>query len=315
MSSLVTDLRRTPYADPMAAVRVVTDSTASLGSGQADRAGIVVVPLQVVLDGVSAPEATDASGVVHVTGAEVAGALRAGRAVTTSRPSPETFAAVYRRLGEDGAAAVVSAHLSSAISGTYDAALAAARTAPVPVTVLDSRTVAMALGFAARTGATLAAAGAEADDVMRAIERRAAAAAAFFSVDSLEYLRRGGRIGTAQALLGSALAVKPLLTVTDGSVAPCERVRTRAKALTRLRELAVDAAAVRAAEGLVVDVAVHHLDDLDDATEFSDQLGEALRSARISVGELVVSPVSAVVGVHVGPGMLGVIVSPQVGAG
>ncbi len=277
---------------------------------------MITVPLQVVLDGVSAPEACDGgfpapgrdSGVAEITGADVAAALRAERTVTTSRPSAETFAACYRYAAEQGAEAIVSVHLSKAISGTYDAAVVAARDAPVPVTVLDSGTLAMALGFAAVAGARAAATGASVEEVATVIERRAAGSTAYFSVDSLEYLRRGGRIGAAQALLGSALAVKPLLTVSDGVIQPYERVRTRAKAVARLEQLAVDAA-IEA--GGVIDLAVHHLDARSSADEVADRLRTALAASRVELGELVVSEVSAVLGVHVGPGTLGVVVSPR----
>ena len=313
----------------MAAVRVVTDSTASLVPGRADRAGMIVVPLQVVLDGTSVPEACDgagdprtaADGVANITGSEVAAALRAGRRVSTSRPSPEVFAEHYRRAEREGADAVVSVHLSRAISGTYDAAVAAAGRATIPVTVVDSGTVVMALGYAALSGAALAAEAASAAEVSALISRRAAAASAFFCVDSLEYLRRGGRIGAAQALLGSALSIKPLLTVADGIVAPYERVRTRAKAVARLealaREAAVTDAVARAVAGdghepSAADLAVHHLDDAAGATALGERLHATLAEARVPVGELSVSEISAVVGVHVGPGTLGVVIAPRV---
>ena len=308
----------------MAAVRVVTDSTASLAPGRASRSGMIVVPLQVVLDGTSAPEACDGGSgagspdpdVANITGAEVAAALRAGVTVTTSRPSAEAFAAAYREAADGGAGAVVSVHLSRAISGTCDAAELAAQDAPIPVTVLDSGTLAMALGYAALAGAGAAADGAAAREVAGLVERRAAASSAFFSVDSLDYLRRGGRIGAAQALLGSALAVKPLLTVSDGVIQPYERVRTRAKAVARLQELAcaagVSAAAPAGGSGVGIDLAVHHLDAGAAADELADQLQIALGSAGVRVEELVVSQVSAVLGVHVGPGTLGVVVSPRV---
>ncbi len=285
---------------------------------------MIVVPLQVVLDGVSAAEASDGgsghgtadAGVADITGAEVAAALRAGRTVTTSRPSGQAFAAAYREVADQGGEAVVSVHLSRAISGTYDAAARAARDAPIPVLVLDSGTVAMALGYAALAGAAAAADGASADEVARLIARRAAVSSAFFCVDSLEYLRRGGRIGAAQALLGSALAVKPLLTVADGVIRPYERVRTRAKAVARLQELAFEAAvAVGASAGgaaLDIELAVHHLDDATGATELADRLRSSLRSAGVRVEDVVVSEVSAVLGVHVGPGTLGVVVAPCV---
>jgi DegV family protein with EDD domain len=129
----------------------------------------------------------------------------------------------------------------------------------------------------------------------------------FFYVDSLDYLRRGGRIGAAAALLGSALAMKPLLTVTDGEVRPLERVRTSSRALLRLEQLGLLALARAAGSSDHVDVAVHHLDDAAVAQQMVDRL--RIRLPELS--DIVVGQVSAVLGVHVGPGTLGIVVSPR----
>ncbi len=224
----------------MPGVAVVTDSTSSLAPDVADRAGVVVVPLQVIVDGTSRPESFRPSAGTLTPGA-VAAALREGRNVSTSRPAPESFSAAYAAAAERGATAIVSVHLSGSISGTVDAAELAARSAPVPVTVVDSLTVASGCGFAALAAAAAARAGASPAEVADVARRRAAAAVTYFCVESLEYLRRGGRIGAAQALFGSALAVKPLLTVSDGRITPYERVRTMSRALARLEELALEA--------------------------------------------------------------------------
>ena len=126
-------------------------------------------------------------------------------------------------------------------------------------------------------------------------------------MDNLEYLRSGGRIGTAADVLGSALSVKPLLTVADGVIQAYERVRTASKALARLEELGLAALARAAGQSARVEVAVHHLDNLDGAIRLVDRL-----SGRVIGSDIVVSEVSAVLGVHVGPGTLGIVVSPQV---
>ncbi len=227
--------------------------------------------------------------------------------MSTSRPAPELIGATYADLAEAGYDAVVSVHLSAKISGTCAAAERAASTAPVPVTVVDSATLAMAAGFAVLSGADAARAGASAEAVAALVRRRAIASTTYFYVDNLEYLRRGGRIGTAAAVLGSALSVKPLLTVTDGVIQAFERVRTESKALARLEELGLAALAQAAGQTDRVDVAVHHLDNLDGAQRLVDRL-----SGRVVGSDIVVSEVSAVLGVHVGPGTLGIVVSPQV---
>ena len=284
----------------MPGVAVVTDSTSSFAPQQAERAEVRVIPLQVVIDGRSRPEG-------EVDAAEVAAALRAGRRVSTSRPSPEVIAAGYAELAAAGFSSVVSVHLSGSISGTAEAAEVVARRAPVPVRVVDSRVAGMATGFAALAAAEAARAGSDADAVVAAALRRAAATSTWFCVDDLVHLRRGGRISTATAVLGTALAVKPLLTVTGGAIRPLERVRTSARALTRLEQLAGDAVRVGVGQSGVVDVAVHHLDNADAAEKLADGLRGLYPGGTVLVSEL-----SAVLGVHVGPGTVGVVVSPAV---
>ena len=274
-------------------VAVVTDSTAYLPDGVADKHEIGVVPLHVVLGVRSGAEG------VEVSPADVARALAERRMqVSTSRPTPADFAAAYRACSSP---CVVSLHLASGLSGTVDAARLAAEEVAgdgIEVRVVDTGTIAMGLGFAVIAAAEAATAGASADDV------EAAAAAVdtttYFYVDTLEHLRRGGRIGAAAALFGTALSVKPLLHVVNGQIAPLEKVRTASKALARLEQLAAD----RAGDG-AVDIAVHHL----AAAEKASALADRLRARVPGLQSMYVSEVGAVVGAHVGPGLLGVVVS------
>jgi len=253
------------------------------------------VPLHVVLG-----DRTGAEG-LEVSPGDVASALHERRMkVSTSRPTPAEFVARYRSLGVPD---IVSVHLSAELSGTWEAAALAAeqvRGDGIAVRVVDSRMLAMGLGFAVIAAAQAAADGADAAAVEQAAVRQAAATDMIFYVDTLEHLRRGGRIGAAAALLGTALSVKPLLHVTDGKIAPLEKVRTVAKAVARLEDLAVQ----RAGSG-PVDVAVHHLEAPDRAA----LLGERLCARLPALVDLHVSEVGAVVGAHVGPGLLGVVVS------
>jgi DegV family protein with EDD domain len=280
---------------PAGGVVVVTDSGACLPPAEASGAGLVVVPLTVTVDGEDHP---DGDG---VTPQDVAHALRHRRTVSTSRPSPGALASVYRDAAASGAGAVVSVHMSAALSGTYDAAVLAARDAPVPVRVVDSRSLGMGLGFAALAAAERARAGADAEEVAATASARADASGVWFCLDTLEHLRRGGRVGAAQAWLGTALAVKPLLRLDDGRVAPFEKVRTSGRALARLEELVV----ARAGDD-VVDIAVHHLDAVERARGLAERLGDRVPGLRA----LRVAEVSGAVGAHVGPGLLGVVVSP-----
>jgi DegV family protein with EDD domain len=275
-------------------VAVITDSTCYLPPGWATEWGIDIVPVQVIVGGQSFDETED------VQAQRVADALTSWQPVTTSRPSPMRFEQAYRAAIDEGATAIVVATLSAAMSATYDSAVLAAKECDVPVSVVDSGTIAMGLGFAVVSGASLARDGATADAVASVIERRAHASSVFFYVDTLEYLRRGGRISTARAAVGQALKVKPLLQVIDGHVAALEQVRTSGRALARLEDLAVEAAGDRE-----VEVAVQHLASPDRAEALAQRLRERLPHCTV-----VECPVGGVVGAHVGPGMVAVVVAP-----
>ncbi|MCM3515595.1 DegV family protein [Nocardioides sp. P86] len=289
---------------PAGRVVVVTDSTASLPGELAAGLGIVVVPLQVVI-GASAYDEGEAEG--EATPALVAAALREWTPVSTSRPSPELLLETYERAARGGAEVIVSVHLSGQMSGTVESAQLAARRASVPVEVVDTEQVGIGTGYAALAAARAVAGGADAATAAAAARERGRATTSLFYVDTLEYLRRGGRIGTAAALFGGALAVKPLLQIAEGRVAPLERVRTSGRALGRLEELAVQAAA---AAGGPVEVSVAHLANPERAAQLVERLAGRLdvelAGEEISCGEL-----GAVLGAHVGPGMIAVCVAPR----
>lgn len=282
-------------------VAVVTDSTAHLPHGVAERHGIRVVPLHVLVDGAEATEGHD------IGPAELVEALRRHRVVTTSRPSVDEFAAAFRAELDAGAESVVSLQLSSELSGSFESALLAAeRFDPARVRVVDSRSTAMGLGFCALHAARAAAEGACAADVERAARAAMASSEMFFMVRTLDYLRRGGRIGAGAAAVGTALAVKPVLRMTDGVIAPIEKVRTTQRALGRLVELAGEASGTGQ-----VELAVHHL----GAPELADQLAEGLLRRVPRAQWCTVSEVGAVIGAHTGPGVLGVAIQPRPGSG
>jgi DegV family protein with EDD domain len=278
-------------------VVVVTDSTAYLPDELVEGYGIHVVPLYVVLAGHSGREGSD------IAPGDVARALGVrGQSVSTSRPTPGDFVAAYRRALDEGADRLVSVHLSSKLSGTWDAArLAASQVGEHIVTVVDTRSAAMGAGFAVLAAARSAAAGADPATVARTAQEVAEATRTFFVVDTLEHLRRGGRIGSAAAVLGSALAVKPVLHVQDGRVVPLEKVRTTARALNRLVQRAVEVAG----QG-PVSVAIHHL----AAAEKAERLAAEIRDRLPQLRELHVSELGAAIGAHVGPGAVGIVVAP-----
>jgi DegV family protein with EDD domain len=276
-------------------VAVLTDSTAYLPVEVADAHGITVIPLAVSVSGRNGREGVD------VTPTDVAAALQERRmAVTTSRPAPAEFVEAYGRLLRGGASGVVSIHISGRLSGTCDSALLAAADFDDRVAVVDSATAGMGVGFVALAAAAASGEGQDLHGVRAAAESAVQRTTTLFYVDTLEFLRRGGRIGAASALLGTALSVKPILVVTDGEVRLKEKARTATRGLARVVDLAVEAAG-----DSFVDLAVHHLAAPGRAdallAALRERLGERVRSSYIS-------EVGAAVAAHVGPGFAGVVV-------
>lgn len=279
-------------------VAVVTDSTAYLPEGFAERHSVRVVPLTVLVEDDAVRDGVDFGP------AELAAALGERKRVTTSRATPTELATAYREELAAGADAVVAVHLSKELSGTWEAARVAAgeinkAEGDTVVRVVDSRTTAMGLGFAALVAAGTAATGTDAAAVEDAAAGAAARTHTYFCVPTLEYLRRGGRVGTAAALFGSALAVKPLLYVRNGHIVGLEKVRTTSRALARLVEIAVQSAGAAPA-GL----AVHHLGTPELAADLATRLEERVPAS----SGCLVSEVGAVIGAHTGPRVLGVVV-------
>ncbi len=219
---------------------------------------------------------------------------------TTSQPSVGDFTEVYEPL-LDSAAEVVSLHLSAAISGTCEAARAARERlieegrGGERISVVDSRSCAGGLGLCAVAAANSAAGGGGSEEVASAAKEARAGLKMWFAVDTLEYLRRGGRIGGASAWIGSALKIKPILTLEE-EITPVERVRTRARALERLRDYARQRHA-SAADAWVV----QHIQDAESAAALADDCREIFANEPVFVSE-----VGPVIGAHVGPGLLGV---------
>lgn len=282
-------------------VAIVTDSTAYLPDSVIGAHSIQVVPLHVIVGG------TEFSEGVDITTEEVAAALRSFKPVSTSRPSPQSFLDAYERAAAGGADGIVSVHISADMSSTVESAHLAAQQSPVPVRVVDSRSLGMAMGFAVLSAAELAEQGASLEEVAAQARSRVEASTVVFYVDTLEHLRRGGRIGSASAFLGSALAIKPILGLVDGHIRPLEKVRTSSRALARLEELALSAVEK---SGTAVDIAVHHLDSKSRADDLAARLTARLE-ALPAEGDVRVVELGAVVGAHVGPGTIAVAVSPR----
>lgn len=214
-------------------IQVVVDSTADIPSHLREELGIRVVPLSVRFGEEVYQDGVDLTGdqfyhrLAHVSALP-----------STAAPSPGAFAAVYQEALAKGRQ-VLSIHISSKLSGTYAAAALAAREFGADhVAVVDSKSASMALGWLAVKTAEEAHAGASLAQLRDLVHRLAPRAYVYLALDTLENLRKGGRIGRASALLGTLLNVKPVVTVSEGEVSPVERVRTMGKTLTRLVELA-----------------------------------------------------------------------------
>jgi DegV family protein with EDD domain len=276
-------------------VGIVTDSTAYLPEATVRELGIEVVQLQVISNGVAYDEITG------ITVDEVAVALRANKPVTTSRPNPELFVAAYERLIAKGVDTIISAHLSSELSGTFESAVLASRKVSCQVDVVDSRGIAMMLGFAVKAGAVLANSGGTLAQVSDLVKRKSIGSSILFYVDSLEFLERGGRINSVQARMGTAMKLKPILHMTNGKVEQRELVRTREKALSRMVELVTSTARIKS------EIAIHHVGAQAAAQELAQQV-----KSKTGLADISVSAAGAVVGTHVGPGALAIVVSPQV---
>jgi DegV family protein with EDD domain len=267
--------------------RIVTDSACDLPDEIVDRLGITIVPLTVRFGD---DEFVDR---VDFTPAEFWARCSASPVLPeTAAPAPGQFEVEYRRLADEGATGIVAICLSGALSATMQSAELAARSSPVPVRVVDSRSISLGQGINVAECARSAADGASLDDVAAMATDLATRTRVFGALDTLENLKKGGRIGGAKALLASALSIKPLIEVRDGKVEEAGRQRTRSKALAWL----VDK--VRSEPG-VEHLAVQH-GDCSDVDAFVEQL------ASVYPGEIMVGDLGAVIGSHAGRGTLGV---------
>jgi DegV family protein with EDD domain len=281
---------------------VVTDSTAYLPDELVAEHGIHCVSLYVTLEGDQRRES-------EISGAEYDDFYerlrRSADGATTSQPSVGDFTTVYEPLLDDGRD-IVSIHISSGISGTYQAALQA-RQALIDsdrggerIQVWDSRSACGGQGLMVLAAANAAARGASGEQAMQEVERARDALQMWFAIDTLEYLRRGGRIGSAQAWLGSALQIKPILTLAE-EITPVERVRTRRRAFERMVEYARE----RKADGADAWV-VQHIHDPDTARRLVDECRQVFGRDPVFVSEI-----GPVIGAHIGPGLLGVGGAPR----
>ena len=270
-------------------VRIVTDSACDLPQARADELGIEIVPLTIRF---GAEEFIDR---VELTNDEFWRRVATSPLLPeTAAPAPGAFEERFRALAADGADAVLCINLSSRLSGTMQSAQIAAKSldGELPVRVIDSLSVSMGLGNQCIAAQALAAAGEDLDTIAAAVEHRAAHTRLFGALDTLEHLRRGGRIGGAQAMLGGMLSIKPIIEIRDGIVLEAGKVRTRSKSLQHLAEK------LRAATN-PSGVFVFHA-QAPDIEEFLDLLGAITPRDDIEVGNI-----GPVIGTHGGPRTIG----------
>ena len=280
---------------------IVTDSTADIPDELAERLGITVVPLKVMfgdealLDGfdIKAPEFYRRL-------------VASNKLPTTSQPSPVEFTAAYQKiLDQHPGAPIVSIHISTGMSGTFQSATLghSMLEQEADITLIDSLSASYGFGLMVVRAAEMAQAGSTPQEIEAEIERLKTARKLYFLVDTLEYLQKGGRIGKAAAVLGALLNIKPILSIDkEGIIYAVEKARGRKKALARVVELFKQdlGAAGR------VDVAIGHTADPASA----DEILELLRR-HFDVGEVVYSHIGSVVGTHVGPGCNAIYIWPS----
>lgn len=271
-------------------VRIVTDSSCDLADDLAASLGIEIVPLTIRFGDDEYVDRRELSPAEFWSKMATSPVLP-----ETAAPSAGEFESTFRRLAAEGADGVVCVNLSSKLSATMQSAQLAAKAveADVRVEVIDSLTVSFALGNLARRAADAAAAGGDVDSVVKLVEGLRDRSRLFGVLDTLENLKKGGRVGGAQALVGSMLSIKPVLAVEDGLVEPWARVRTRGKALRWLVDKVKE-------EGTVEDLAIIHgnAPDVDTLVEMFEPL--------YPPEDLIITTMGPVVGTHAGPRVIGV---------
>jgi DegV family protein with EDD domain len=273
------------------AVKIVTDSTSDLPAQLAEELGITVVPAEVRFGAEIFRDGVDLSF------SEFYRKLEAGPLLPkTSPPSPGDFRATYQRLSQE-ADSILSVHVASKLSATCEAATLAAASAECPICVVDSQSASMACGLLAIIAAKAAREGATLREIEALVRDAVPRTITFGMFDTLEYLYKGGRIGRAQAFVGTILKVKPILAIRNGEVVPVERVRTRPKAIERLCQMVEE-------PGAAQELSVMDSTSPEDADTLVQRLSPYFPAERMYRAKI-----GPVMGTYVGPRSLGVAVT------
>lgn len=269
-------------------VRIVTDSTADLQPEEAETLGITIVPLTVFFGEEAYLDNVELDNASFYSKLQISKELP-----RTSQPSPASFQAAFTRLIEEGADGIISVHLSAKLSGTYQSACTARDTLPeslrkVPIEVIDSRSASAGMSLALKRAAEEARQNLRLEEIKAHLIDQFVRTRIIAVLDTLEFVKRGGRIGSAEALLGNMLSFKPIIALKDGEVVPLERPRTRGKAYARVAQIIAES-------GPLQELAI-----AEASEEVGLQLAEALRS--IYRGEISHYKLGSVLGAHTGPG-------------
>jgi DegV family protein with EDD domain len=273
-------------------IRIVTDSTADLPISEAEALGITIVPLTV-----SFGDETYLDN-IELDNAHFYMKLQTSKELPqTSQPAPATFQEVYTRLINEGAEGILSVHLSSKLSGTYQSACTARDTLPdevkkVPIEVIDSQSISIGMLYALRKATEEVQQGKSLAEIKEHLLDRCKRTRILAALDTLEYVKRGGRIGLARALLGNMLSVKPIISLKEGEVVPVEQPRTRSKAYARIAQLISEMGAL---EQLTI---------AESNEEVGAQLAEAVKN--VYSGKINHYKLGGVLGTHTGPGTVAV---------
>jgi len=280
-------------------VKVITDSTADIPAELIQELDISVVPLKVHLQGQTYLDRVDIQPEEFYQKLQEADEL-----ASTSQPSPIDFVETYRAAAKDGGVDLLSIHLSSALSGTFQSALLAKSMVEdeFKITVIDSKKASYPIGMIVVEAARAAKEGKSLDECVSLVNRMIEDMGVYFMVDTLEYLQKGGRIGKASALVGSLLNIKPILSFNEhGEVCPVDKVRGKSRAEARVMELVRE----KAGDKGLQKAAICHANRREEAEKWAERL-----RTEFAVEDLVITDVGPVVGTHVGPGTIAVVVLP-----
>ncbi len=280
----------------MSTIAIVTDSTSDLDPAVAAEQHITLVPAHVRFGDVDYKDGVD------ITGEQFYAMLTEARDLPqTSQPSVGEFAEVYERLAQDHEH-IVSLHVSGKLSGTMQSALTAAQQfegeSSCQIHVVDTQSASIGLAYMAREAARLVGKGSEADQIVNHIKYVAGLMHLAFTPDTLEYLRRGGRLGAASHLLGSLLRIKPVLILEDGAIEALDKVRTRSRVVERMVRYVES---VAGADATLTHLGVMHANDPD----FAAELQEAILG-RVSAQSVLNGSIGPAIGTHAGPGAVGI---------